>query len=247
MKNKQNHVSEKWTEEDSSQFIDYGSVFVPERARQHEIISMLIPQIAPSLIIADICCGEALLEIQIIKQNPSCELMLFDGSATMLEKAKKNLKDFTGLVTYELFNVNETDWRKFSKKPHAIVSSLAIHHLDDREKAILFSNMYEELEIGGALLIIDVIRPANKLGVAVAAKGWDDAAYENSLKFYDNLAPYEYFKKVNWNMYTDPESDEVDKPSMIFSQLKWLENAGFKEVDVFWMKGGHVIFGGYKV
>jgi ubiquinone/menaquinone biosynthesis C-methylase UbiE len=244
MENHRNQTHNKWTETDSTLFIDYGQIFVPERARQHEIISMLIPQIAPSTVIVDLCCGEGLLEKEIHKRNHSCEFMLFDGSSVMLEKAKENLFDLTDSVSYQQFDITDNDWRVFPKKPHAIVSSLAIHHLDNDAKVVLFADMYRELEIGGALLIADIIKPANALGIAVAAKGWDDAVYENS---HGDLELYEYFKSVQWNIYTDPEPDEIDKPATIFSQLKWLEISGFKEVDVFWMKGGHVVFGGYKV
>ena len=37
-----------------------------------------------------------------------------------------------------------------------------------------------------------------------------------------------------------------DKPSPLFDQLKWLDEAGFTDVDVFWMKAGHAIFSGRK-
>ena len=45
-------------------------------------------------------------------------------------------------------------------------------------------------------------------------------------------------------IHLDPE--DIDKPSPLLTQLKWLEQAGFKAVDVFWMQAGHAIFGGWK-
>jgi tRNA (cmo5U34)-methyltransferase len=47
-------------------------------------------------------------------------------------------------------------------------------------------------------------------------------------------------------MYPEQGSDPVDKMSPLFDQLKWLEQAGFASVDVFWMRAGHAIFGGSK-
>jgi hypothetical protein len=32
----------------------------------------------------------------------------------------------------------------------------------------------------------------------------------------------------------------------LLDQLKWLEGAGFVDVDVYWMRAGHAIFGGRK-
>lgn len=35
-------------------------------------------------------------------------------------------------------------------------------------------------------------------------------------------------------------------PSRLLDQLKWLEEAGFQQVDVYWMQAGHAIYGGEK-
>jgi hypothetical protein len=47
-------------------------------------------------------------------------------------------------------------------------------------------------------------------------------------------------------MYRYPDQDGIDKPSRLLDQLKWLEQAGFADVDVFWMQAGHALFGGQK-
>ena len=44
--------------------------------------------------------------------------------------------------------------------------------------------------------------------------------------------------------YFDPE--DLDKPSCLLNQLKWLELAGFVDIDVYWMSAGHAIFSGWK-
>lgn len=45
-------------------------------------------------------------------------------------------------------------------------------------------------------------------------------------------------------MYRHP--DPVDKPSRLMDQLLWLEQAGWRDVDVYWMRAGHAMFGGRK-
>ena len=57
---------------------------------------------------------------------------------------------------------------------------------------------------------------------------------------------YDYFREIQWNLYSDPKPNPIDKPSPLFDQLKWLAQAGFTDIDVFWMKAGHAIFGGRK-
>lgn len=55
----------------------------------------------------------------------------------------------------------------------------------------------------------------------------------------------ERFQAEAWNMYTN-ELDEIDKPSTLFDQLCWMKEAGFRHVDLYWMKAGHAIFGGVR-
>ncbi len=38
----------------------------------------------------------------------------------------------------------------------------------------------------------------------------------------------------------------MDKMLPPFEQLKWLAQAGFEGIGVFWAKAGHAVFGGYK-
>lgn len=48
---------------------------------------------------------------------------------------------------------------------------------------------------------------------------------------------------------TGPQKQElfsIDKPSPLFDQLRWLENAGFVDVDVHWMLAGHALFSARK-
>lgn len=59
-----------------------------------------------------------------------------------------------------------------------------------------------------------------------------------------NVSIFEKFRRKHWNYFQYP--DIFDKPSSIFEQLNWLKDAGFIKVDVFWMKAGHAVFGGFK-
>jgi hypothetical protein len=34
-------------------------------------------------------------------------------------------------------------------------------------------------------------------------------------------------------------------PDRVFEQLRWLEEAGFRAMDCFWMRAGHAVYGGY--
>lgn len=233
-----------WGEDAARAFIDYGRYFVPEREMQIEIICDLIPAVESPFRVLELCCGEGLLAGAILERYPNCTVYGYDGSAEMLQQAQKNLAAYRERFIPRKFDLFESEWRRLGWQPQAVVSSLAIHHLDGRQKAILYQDIYTMLEPGGAFIIADLIEPVHEAANGVAAEGWDSAVRQRALAIDGHEEAYEYFVKKEWNVYRFP--DPMDKPSSIFEQLKWLESAGFTKVDVFWLQAGHAIFGGWK-
>jgi len=175
---------------------------------------------------------------------PNCAVYGYDGSAEMLQRAADNLADYGGRFVTRHFDLFDEGWRRLDWRPRAVVSSLAIHHLDGRQKETLYNDIYALLEPGGAFIIADVIEPVNEAANEVAARGWDSAVQQRALAIDGHEKAYDYFVENEWNLYRYP--DPIDKPSPLFDQLKWLEKAGFIAVDVFWLQAGHAILGGWK-
>ncbi len=120
------------------------------------------------------------------------------------------------------FDLAGRDWRAFAEPPHAIVSSLAIHHLDGGEKRALFR------------------------GLAPAAQQWDEAVRARALALDGDLRAFAEFQRLGWNYFRDPDGNPIDKPSSLAEQLAWLAEAGFAGVDCHWLLAGHAIFSGRK-
>src|SRR5205814_2164447 len=130
----------------------------------------------------------------------------------------------------QLFDLADSSWRAQPWPVHAVVCSLTIHHLDGAEKQQLFQDMARLLEPGGVLLIADVIAPASHAGIELAAKAWDAAVRKRALEIDGNLDTLTYFEREQWNMYRYyPDEGDMDKPSRLLDQLKWLEQAGFAD------------------
>jgi tRNA (cmo5U34)-methyltransferase len=236
----------QWEELDSQNFIDYGKYFVPDRESQINCICDLIPRPSEPAHILDLCCGAGLLTRALLDRFPECQVHGLDGSPKMLAQIEKALTAYGKRFEAIQFDLAASDWRQLSWPVHAVVSSLAIHHLDDTEKQTLFKDMASILAPGGSFIIADLIQPTTQLGKRVAAKAWDEAVYQRSRDLDGNLSAYNYFREIHWNLYWETEPNAIDKPSSLFDQLKWLDTAGFTDVDVFWMKAGHAIFGGRK-
>ncbi|HEU5099444.1 MAG TPA: class I SAM-dependent methyltransferase [Roseiflexaceae bacterium] len=235
-----------WSEETSRTFIDFGRYFVPEREQQIEAFCDLIPAREQPFAILELCCGEGLLAGALLRRLPSCTVHGFDGSPAMLEHARQRLVSYGERFQTRLFDLTDRSWRTPEWPVHAVVSSLTIHHLDGPGKQLLFQDTAAMLEPGGVFLIADVVEPASPAGVALAAKAWDAAVRQRALEIDGSLEAFEYFEREKWNMYRHPDYDDIDKPSRLLDQLRWLEQAGFADVDVFWMKAGHALFGGRK-
>jgi len=237
-------LTPKWGKDASREFIDYGRYFVPERETQIQTICGLIPPRFEPFHVLDLCCGEGLLAEEILKQYNAAIVHGYDGSPAMLTTAQKKMAPFGDRFDTRSFDLADPGWRTVVWPLHAVVSSLAIHHLDGVEKQQLFADVEQMLAPGGAFIIADVVQPTNQFGTAVAAGAWDRAVQKRAIALDGNMAAYDFFKEEKWNMYRHP--DPIDKPSTLFDQLQWLTEAGFDAVDVYWMQAGHAIFGGRK-
>jgi tRNA (cmo5U34)-methyltransferase len=236
----------RWQETDSETFVEYGSYFIPDREVQTDVICSLIPPASGDCRMLDLCCGEGVLTYALLERFPACYVLGYDGSQTMLDTARAALSIYAGRFETRLFDLADTSWRSFPQPLHAVVSSLAIDHLDDEQKQQLFRDVFAMLEPSGAFIVADIIQPTSKQAIDLAGRQWDEAVRQRSLHLSGDLSAYEEFHALGWNSFTATEADPMDKMSPLFDQLKWLEQAGFEGVDVFWVKAGHAVFGGYK-
>lgn len=236
-----------WNEQHSQLFIDYGRYFVPERELQYETICTLLdPPIGTPPHIIDLCCGQGLLAEMLLNRFPESIVHGFDGSPTMLQAAQERLAHYGERFQPMHFDLAATPWRTPPWQTYAVVSSLAIHHLDAHQKQQLFRDIHHLLIDQGMLVIADLIAPAHQRGITLAAQTWDSEVHQRALTIDGTTHSFEYFQHEHWNLYAHPDPEDIDKPSGLFEQLQWLAAAGFVAVDAYWMKAGHVIYGGSK-
>ncbi len=169
-----------------------------------------------------------------------------DGSQVMLENASEKLKGYAGRYTLSKFDLADQSWRKLQQPVQAVISMLALHHLDGAGKQLLFQDVYAMLAIGGAFIIADMVEPDSQPGKHVAADAWDEVVRQRSLALDGTTAGLDFFRREGWNTYRFLDPDDIDHPSPLFSQLKWLQQAGFVDIDVHFFLAGHALFSGWK-
>ncbi|BBC35374.1 hypothetical protein SGFS_066680 [Streptomyces graminofaciens] len=232
-----------WTEQDSADFIAYGKYFVPDREVQADVVTSVVPRPPAGARILDLCCGQGRLSEALLRAFPEAHVTGLDISKTMLSSAEQELAGFGDRFRTEQFDLGAADWRVRDEAPWAVVSSLAVHHLDAEGKQRLFADTHRMLRPGGALVLADLIDPTGPLGVELARRMWDESVRRQS-EAAGAPEAYEKFHELQWSHYHYP--DPLDRPSPLGDQLQWLREAGFTQVDAYWMKAGHAIFGGIK-
>jgi tRNA (cmo5U34)-methyltransferase len=240
--NSQNH----WDEETSKRYLDYGRYFVPQREQQmRTMVDLLWGLPSPSRVL-ELCCGEGLLAEMLLEELPGSTYWGLDGSAVMLERAGQRLSRFGERVKLGSFDLADRSWRVLDRPVQAVVSSLAIHHLDGEGKQALYRDVYAMLVVGGAFIVADMIEPATPPGRSVAADTLDEVVRLRSMELDGSTAALDFFQHEGWNTYRYFDPDDIDHPSKLFDQLKWLEQAGFGDIDVHFMQAGHALFSGWK-
>lgn len=236
-----------WQEDDSQFFIQFGDAITPSRREHETMLAALVPAgQGEEFFAVDLACGAGRLSAALLERFPRCRVLSLDGSPRMLEEARRNLARFGDRADFGQFDLFDRAWLTRLPGPaRCVVSSLAIHHLDGPAKRHLFRDLCERIEPGGALLILDLVEPVNRYAWSAYAEAWDAAVKEQAAAVPEGERVHEHFRQ-GWNHYATPDL-EFDKPSGLYEQLRWLEEAGFRQVDCFWLRAGHALYGGYKV
>jgi tRNA (cmo5U34)-methyltransferase len=234
-----------WTEAESATHRDLSLYAVPERERQIAIVETLVRAADIGGDVLDLCCGEGLLTETLLHALPGVTVHAYDGSASMLEATRRRAGAADRLRT-RVIDLAALDWRRFDPPLRAVVSSLAIHHLDDAGKRLLFADLHAALAPGGVFVLADVIRPATTVGHAIAARMWDEEVRRRALALDGSEAGFEAFQRADWNHFRHDALDPIDQPSTVAEHLTWLREAGFRDVDLHWMMAGQALFSGWK-
>jgi SAM-dependent methyltransferase len=235
-----------WQESDSAAFLDLGRILTPGRDEIARVLRDLVPARSDEpFVFVDIGTGQGWLSQQLLGHFAAAQAIALDGSPTMLRHAAELLAPFAGRFELRPFRLEEPAWLDaLGSDIRCFLSSLVIHHLDGPAKQKLFAAIYRHLAPGGALLIADIVAPTSEQGRHYLAHAWDEEVRRQSLEFAGDLRAYGFFIEQRWNIYNYP--DPTDIPSSVPEQLGWLAEAGFSGIDVFWLRAGHAVFGGYK-
>lgn len=237
-------VSINWTEDDSAVYQQLAMVAVPDREEQIATIVALLPFDADArFTVVEPGSGEGYLSETILECFPAARVIALDGSAEMLAIASERLERFGERFTVRPFDIEDLSWVETIAGANAVVSSLCVHHLTGDGKQKMFEGLSQAIAPGGALIISDLVSGRHPVHHHLLGTAWDHETRKRSMDRTGGSSGWEAFQEEHWNIYWWP--DEMDRPSGLFEQLRWMAEAGFDPVDCFWLKGAHAIYGGY--
>lgn len=178
--------------------------------------------------VLDIGAGTGLFSQFVYEVNPDLEFTLIDLSDDMLQVARER---FRGKKNFEFI---ELDFSKgaLPGKYDLIISALAIHHLEDEDKAKLYKNVYQALNGGGLFINADQVTGRSLLFDSLYKYYWRETVSHSGL---DHDALVQAFERT-----------KLDKFAPLEVQLKMLEKAGFNEAACIYKNMSFAVFGGFR-
>lgn len=175
---------------------------VPHRAEGEGVLSEQVPRDARRIL--DLGTGDGRLLSVLQADRPSMLGVGLDFSALMLQAARKRFADDERI---ELVEHDLAEPLPALGTFDAVVSSMAIHHLEHERKRSLYREVFELLEPGGVFANFEHVASATpRLHVA-------------------------FFAAINEPLeHEDPSDRLLD----VETQLGWLREHGFDDVDCYW-------------
>ena len=181
----------------------------------HTMFSYFPEDFMPKRIL-DLGCGTGNLTDEILKKFPEAEIDALDLSENILSESRKRFAH-TPNIRYI-----HADFRGLHLPPGSydlVMSSIAIHHIEDPDKIKLYKEVCQALSGNGLFIFADQTR------------GTTNEIYAKNISRWKEEAMKLGSTEENWDMWM-AHQDSHDFHSPVNWHLQQLEEAGFKEVDV---------------
>ena len=190
-----------------------------------ELAARTIKTKSPAIL--DLGAGTGLLSEFVMQKFPSASLTLLDESAEMLSKAQLRLEQYSPQIVIQPMTAPLP-----TGKFHAVISSLAIHHLPDDDKRNLFSRIFQSLESGGIFINGEQI---------LGETEWQQQLFEDT-----HLDGARALGSDEEEIRAAEERMTYDICSTLREQVSWLHEIGFQNADSFFHSFRFAVYAGWK-
>jgi len=177
--------------------------------------------------VLDLGAGTGMLSAAVARRHPDAALVLLDGAAPMLAQAQRLLapRRLTTIVADLRDALPDGPF-------DAVVSALAIHHLDDADKRDLAARVLGVLRPGGVFVNAEQVRGPTEWLERSQREGWLQACRREGAS-EEELAGA--LARMTADRHTDTET-----------QLRWLHELGYADVDCFYKRWQFAVIAGWR-
>ena len=193
----------RWVDADHARAYLANRESIPYRAEGMAVLAQFVPSEVSRVL--DLGTGDGILMAMIRELRPGAEGVACDFSDEMLDRARERFSRdaAVALVAHDLDEPLPADWGTFD----LVVSSFAIHHVNDHRKAALYGEVFALLSAGGVFLNLEhVASPTSELHV-------------------------DFLTAIGTTLEHDDPSNQLVS---VERQLGWLREIGFTQVDCHW-------------
>ena len=192
----------------------------------------------------DLGTGDGVLSAVLLARYPAAEPVLVDFSPSMLTAARERLAPLAGQLVFLDADLATPPWRA-AVAAHApfdaIVSSFAIHHLEDERKHALYGELLDLLTPGGTFAHIEHVAPdapwmARAFEEAMIDAIWEHGRHSDQMLTRDAAAA----------AYANRLDRDANRLAPLDLQCAWLRDAGFTQVTAPFRWYEIAVFGAYR-
>ena len=214
---------------------------------QSEVARRLVGEVdRDQLSVLDLGCGDGFWLQTLMQAYPVSRAVALDGSPAMLERAEIRFQDlglFSDLVEYVEADFGDPGWK--SRLPldrfDVVISGFAIHHSEDDRKRALYEDIFHLLGSGGVFINIEHVASMSQLGEAL----FEDAYAETVYGFRKGRGEDVDLDEVRDEIRKRPDKS-ANRLTPVDTQLDWLKEIGFRDVDCYWKMFELAVLAGYR-
>ncbi len=207
---------------------------------RQRLLSYLAYESADAFRILDLGAGTGALSLEILCRYPNVSLTCLDFSEAMLSHARERLEKFKGKVTFVQSNLRNPGWSKAVDGTfNAVVSSFVTHTIPDKIQA-LYGELFRIVNSDGCFLSCDIFPPPGPVLEQLYHKSrLIERQYGIKMRTGEEKTIPEVEQQLNerregYKAFFEGDNRilSIGSPT-VMDHLRWLEEAGFDEVDCF--------------
>ena len=219
-------------------YLEQATNIIPDRLYLFHMVCSFLRHFGPrqSHRLCDLGCGDGALAEYLLKAFPNASLTLVDGAAAMLDAARGRLGNQPNVHFVQLPFDSIINEHSQIGQFDFVVSSFAIHHLNQPERAALFFRLQEMLVPGGWFVNLDTVHADESVFT-----DWQYSLWREWILEMEKRRPrLDSLRDVPDQARACPDN----KLSPLSSQLNALRRAGFEDVDCLYRNGIFVVYCG---